>query len=72
MSRKVFKSKLGIDEIEGNFRDVDFFNGLEEGLDEALAYEKGNAKAGTLTRKRSLTDGDADAGLPYKSKSRHV
>lgn len=54
MSDYVFKSKYSIEEIENNFKNVDFFTGLKEGLEEALAYEKGNAKAETIVRKRSL------------------
>ena len=36
----LFNSSLSIEEIEENFKDFDFFTGLEEGLNEALAYEK--------------------------------
>ncbi len=58
MSDLVFQSSLTMDEIEENFKDVDFFSGLMEGLQEALAYEKGTAAAATLARKRSLPDVD--------------
>ena len=54
MERLEFQSKLTNEEIEENFMDVDFFSGIMEGLEEALAYEKGSAKAATYARKRSL------------------
>lgn len=44
----VLKSKLSIKEIEANFKGVDFFAGFMAGLDEALAYEKGDARAATV------------------------
>lgn len=49
-----FESSLSIDEIEKNFDDFDFFSGLMEGLNEALAHEKGKASAETFSRKSSL------------------
>ena len=54
MSEIRFKSSLSIREIEENFKDVDFFSGIMEGLNEALAYEKGKASAETFARKQSL------------------
>ena len=56
MSDHVFKSKYSLEEMEKNFKDVDFFNGIKEGLEEALTYEKGKASAETIARKRSLPD----------------
>ena len=41
MSEKVFRSRLSEAEIEENFRNTDFFSGIMEGLEEALAYDKG-------------------------------
>lgn len=41
MSEYVFKSKYSMEEIELNFKNVDFFSGVKEGLEEALAHEKG-------------------------------
>ena len=61
MSDHVFKSKYSLEEMEKNFKDVDFFNGIKEGLEEALAYEKGKASAETIARKRSLPDVDVKA-----------
>ena len=48
------ESSLTEKEIEENFKDFDFFSGLMDGLQEALAYEKGKASAETYARKRSL------------------
>ncbi|MCR4743381.1 MAG: helix-turn-helix domain-containing protein [Treponema sp.] len=39
-------------------KDISFFDGLMSGLNEALAYEKGSAKAETYARKRSLPEVD--------------
>lgn len=49
-----FKSSLSNEEIENNFKDVDFFEGIMDGLEEALAYSKGKAAAETFARKRAL------------------
>ncbi len=54
MAEYAFKSSLSMEEIENNFKDVDVFDGIMEGLKEALAYEKGTATAETFARKRSL------------------
>ena len=56
MSDHVFKSKYSMEEIENNFKDVDFFSGIKEGLEEALAYGKGKAESETIARKRSLPE----------------
>lgn len=48
------ESSLSMEEIEHNFKDVDFFSGIMEGLNEALAHKKGKASVETLERKRSL------------------
>ena len=61
MSDHVFKSKYSVEEIESNFKDVDFFTGIKESLEKALAYEKGKASAETIARKRSLPDVDVKA-----------
>lgn len=54
MSELKFESSLTMEEIEDNFKNIDFFSGLMEGLEEALAYTKGKASAETYARKRSL------------------
>ncbi len=51
-----FKSSLSMEEIEDNFKNIDFFSGIMDGLNEALAYEKGKASAETFARKQSLPD----------------
>lgn len=56
MSEISFKSSLSIEEIENNFKDMDFFSGIMDGLTEALAYEKGEASAKTFSRKRALPE----------------
>ena len=56
MEELVFESSLSMEEIEKNFQNVDFFQSLEAGLREALAYEQGKASPDTLVRKRSLPD----------------
>ena len=56
MSELHFKSSLTMEEIENNFKDVDFFSGIMEGLQEALAYEKGEATSETISRKKSLPE----------------
>ena len=48
MDDHVFKSKYSMEEIENNFKNVDFFSGVKEGHEEALAYEKGKASAETI------------------------
>lgn len=49
-----FETAYSMEEIEENFKDVDIFSGIMEGLQEALAYKKGKAAADTFARKRSL------------------
>ncbi len=54
MAELTFKSSLSIDEVEENFKDMDFFGEIIDSLTEALAASKGQAAADTFTRKRSL------------------
>ncbi len=54
MSEAKFRSSLTPEQIEENFKETDFFKGIADGLNEALAYKKGNARAETFARKRSL------------------
>lgn len=54
MNELVFKSSLTMEEIENNFSEMDFFSGIMDGLEEALAYSKGKASVETFVRKRSL------------------
>lgn len=54
MSEIRFKSSLSMEEIENNFKNIDIFSGITEGLEEALKYEKGKANTETIVRKKSL------------------
>ncbi len=56
MSAHIFNSSLSEEEIENNFKNIDFFSGIMEGLEEALAFEKGKSSAESLARKRALPD----------------
>lgn len=58
MDKLIVNSSLTDEEIANNFKNIDFFSGIMSGLEEALAYEKGTAKAATIVRKRSLPDVD--------------
>ena len=49
-----FKTNLSMEEIEDNFKNIDFFEGVKSGLEEALAFEKGQAAADTFARKSLL------------------
>lgn len=59
MTEARFKSSLSKEEIDKNFKDIDLFSNLKAALEEALAYEKGTPKAGTVVRKRSVPDENA-------------
>lgn len=56
MAEPIFKSSLSTEEIENNFKNIDFFSGIMEGLEEALAFEKGKASVETFVRKKALPD----------------
>ncbi len=58
MDELILSSTLTEEEIANNFKNMDFFSGIMSGLEEALAYEKGTAKAATIVRKRSLPEVD--------------
>lgn len=44
MSEPRFKSSISMEEIENNFKDIDFFAGIMDGLTEALAYTNDEAE----------------------------
>ncbi len=44
------------DENDKNIENVNVFEGIMDGLHEALAYEQGEASVGMVIRKRSLSD----------------
>ena len=56
MEENIFQSALSTEEIEQNFENFDFYTGLSESLNEALAHAKGEDVPGTVVRKRSLPD----------------
>ncbi len=58
MTKLNFNSPLTDEQIAENFKNISFFDGLMNGLTEALAYEKGTAKAETYARKSSLPEID--------------
>ena len=58
MDKLILSSSLTDEQIADNFKNMDFFSGIMSGLEEALAFEKGTAKAATIVRKRSLPDVD--------------
>ncbi len=52
MADLVLQSLLTMDEIEENFKDVDFFSEIKEGLQEVLDYEKGTAAVAVSAREK--------------------
>lgn len=48
MDDLTFESSLSMEEIEDNFKNIDFFSELMEGLREALAYQRGNVSEATV------------------------
>ena len=58
MAELTFESSLTDEQIAENFKNISFFDGLMNGLNEALAYEKRTAKAETYARKQSLPEVD--------------
>ncbi len=54
MSELIFESSLTMEEIERKFQDTDFFTGIWEGLEEAIAFKIGTASSETGVHKRSL------------------
>lgn len=58
MKELEFNVSLSQEQIEANFKNVNFFDEVMDGLEEALAYEKGTAKAETIVRKRTLPNVD--------------
>lgn len=61
MKEPIFKSSLSDEEIRKNFENTNLFDGIMQGLEEALAYEKGDAKAASIARKRLLPQIDIAA-----------
>lgn len=59
------ESSQTLDEIENNFKDTDFFSGIMDGLEEALAHKNGEASAETLERERPLPAVDTVGDIAY-------
>lgn len=53
------KTPLTIEEVEENFKDFDLFTSLKEGLEDALAYQRGEDVPGLVVHERTLPDVDA-------------
>lgn len=54
MNELKFESSLSMEEIEENFKGVDFFSEITKGLQEAIEYERGDTAIRSVVRKRSL------------------
>lgn len=54
MAELRFQSSLTMEEIEENFKNVDYFSCLMESLQEALAYAKGEPSPNTVVREVTL------------------
>ena len=55
----VFHSTLTEEQIEENFKDMDFFAALKMGLEEAITYEKGEPEPDTVVHYRAIPDTEA-------------
>ena len=55
----VLQSSLSDEQIMENFKDIDFFTAIMEGLEEAAAYEKGAPVAETTVHYRAVPDSEA-------------
>ncbi len=56
-----FQSSLFDDEIDKNFENVNVFEGIMDGLHEALAHEQGETSTETVVQKRSLPNEDSSS-----------
>ncbi len=59
MDDLILETSLAPEEIEENFKDFDFFSSLKEGLEDALAYQRGEDVPGIVVHERTLPDVDA-------------
>ena len=62
MSDLVLETPLTPEEIQENFKDFDLFSNLKQGLEDALAYQRGEEVPGLVVHERSLPDVDAPLG----------
>ena len=58
MDSFVVNSSLSEEQIAKNFEGTDLFSGIKAGLEEAIAYEKGQLDATSVVRRSSLPDID--------------
>ena len=59
MDDLVLQSSLTEEEIEENFKDMDFFAAMMKSLADALSYEEGKPTPNTVVRYRALPDTEA-------------
>lgn len=59
MDELVLETSLTPEEIEENFKDFDLFSSLKAGLEDALAYQRGEEVPGLVVHERTLPDVDA-------------
>ena len=59
MDDLVLRSSLTEEEIEENFKDMDFFAAMMASLSEAVSYENGKPTPDTVVHYRALPDTEA-------------
>ncbi len=59
MDGLILHSSLTDEQIEENFKDLDFFGAMTKSLEEAIAYEKGNPVPETVVHYREQPDTEA-------------
>lgn len=59
MDELKLQTPLSVEEIEANFKDFDLFSELKQGLEEALAYQRGEEVPGLVVHERTAPDVNA-------------
>ncbi len=59
MSDLILETSLTPEEMQENFKDFDLFSSLKEGLEDAVAYQRGEDVPGVIVHERTLPDVDA-------------
>lgn len=59
MDDLILHSSLTEEQIEDNFKDMDFFSALTKSLEEAIAYERGEPVPDTVVHYRAHPDSEA-------------
>lgn len=59
-----FESRFSEEEIDKNFKDIDLFSNIMDGLNEAVEYAKGNIAPEMVVHKRSIPDINVAAESP--------